>query len=179
MEEEKSIKEEQLKETNSRREKHGVVDDSASHFMSTSLDLMKDPVTLSTGITYDREDVELIKPEKFSVFVKEIMRLEETWRVEELLRIDGALESLARSKFADLGLVELLIETLVDCEKSICEKALGILAGICNSEEGRKRANNYALTIPVLIKKFFRVSRFYNWNFQFQSYGKPLGKNEK
>ncbi|KAL3370040.1 hypothetical protein AABB24_007193 [Solanum stoloniferum] len=127
-----------------------------------------------------------------SVFLlKEIMRMEETWRVEELLKIDGGLESLvklvkepicptttkaslltiyhmvnssqlsnekARSKFVDLGLVELLIETLVDCEKSICEKVLGILARICNSQEGRKRANNYALTIPVLIKKLLRVS---------------------
>ncbi|XP_015072988.1 U-box domain-containing protein 21-like [Solanum pennellii] len=64
----------------------------------------------------------------------------------------------ARSKFVDLGLVELLIETLVDCEKSICEKVLGILARLCNSQEGRKRANNYALTIPVLIKKLLRVS---------------------
>ncbi|KAG5608434.1 hypothetical protein H5410_019715 [Solanum commersonii] len=127
-----------------------------------------------------------------SVFLlKEIMRMEETWRVEELLKIDGGLESLvklvkepicptttkaslltiyhmvnssqlsnekARSKFVDLGLVELLIETLVDCEKSICEKVLGILARICNSQEGRKKANNYALTIPVLIKKLLRVS---------------------
>ncbi|XP_006355051.1 U-box domain-containing protein 21-like [Solanum tuberosum] len=127
-----------------------------------------------------------------SVFLlKEIMRMEETWRVEELLKIDGSLESLvklvkepicptttkaslltiyhmvnssqlsnekARSKFVDLGLVELLIETLVDCEKSICEKVLGILARICNSQEGKKRANNYALTIPVLIKKLLRVS---------------------
>lgn len=84
----------------------------------------------------------------------------------------------ARSKFVDLGLVELLIETLVDCEKSICEKALGILSGICNSEEGRKRANNYALTIPVLIKKMLRVSDL-TTEFSVSILWKLIGKNEK
>ncbi|KAH0678258.1 hypothetical protein KY284_019343 [Solanum tuberosum] len=107
-----------------------------------------------------------------SVFLlKEIMRMEETWRVEELLKIDGGLESLvklvkepicptttkaslltiyhmvnssqlsnekARSKFVDLGLVELLIETLVDCEKSICEKVLGILLGFATHKKEEK-----------------------------------------
>ncbi|MCD9640768.1 hypothetical protein HAX54_026297 [Datura stramonium] len=82
----------------------------------------------------------------------------------------------ARSKFADLGLVELLIETLVDCEKSICEKALGILAEFATQEEGRKR-QKYALTIPVLIKKFFRALDLAP-NFQFQSM-ETNWKNEK
>lgn len=147
-----------------------------------------------------------------SVFLlKEIMRMEETWRVEELLKIDGALESLvklvkepicptttkaslltiyhmvnpsqssndkSRSKFVDLGLVELLIETLVDCEKSICEKALGILAILCNLEEGRKRASNYALTIPVLIKKLLRVSDLAT-EFSVSILWKLIGKNNK
>ncbi|OIT19084.1 PREDICTED: U-box domain-containing protein 21-like [Nicotiana attenuata] len=64
----------------------------------------------------------------------------------------------AQSRFADVGLVELLVEMLVDCEKSICEKALGVLDGICSSIEGRKRAYSYALTVPVLVKKLLRVS---------------------
>ncbi|KAF3685105.1 putative ascorbate-specific transmembrane electron transporter 1-like [Capsicum annuum] len=84
----------------------------------------------------------------------------------------------ARSKFVDLGLVELLIETLVDCEKSICEKALGILSGLCNSEKGRKRANSYALTIPVLIKKLLRVSDMAT-EFSVSILWKLIGKNEK
>ncbi|KAJ8562877.1 hypothetical protein K7X08_031329 [Anisodus acutangulus] len=84
----------------------------------------------------------------------------------------------ARNKFADLGLVELLIDILVDCEKSKCEKELGILVGICNSEEGRKRANNYALTIPVLIKKLLRVSDLAT-EFSVSILWKLIGKNEK
>ncbi|KAK4373385.1 hypothetical protein RND71_008769 [Anisodus tanguticus] len=147
-----------------------------------------------------------------SVFlIKEIMRMEEICGLEELLKMDGALESLvklvkepicptttkaslltiyhmvnssqlsnvkARNKFVDLGLVELLIEILVDCEKSICEKALGILVGICKSEEGRKRANSYALTIPVLIKKLLRVSDLAT-EFSVSILWKLIGKNEK
>ncbi|CAN4090455.1 unnamed protein product [Withania somnifera] len=147
-----------------------------------------------------------------SVFLlKEIMRMEESWRVEELLKIDGALESLvklvkepicptttkaslltiyhmvnssqlsyekARAKFVDSGLVELLIETLVDCEKSICEKALAILEGICNSQEGRKRAISYVLTIPVLIKKLLRVSDL-TTEFSVSILWKLIEKNEK
>ncbi|KAK4371256.1 hypothetical protein RND71_010731 [Anisodus tanguticus] len=84
----------------------------------------------------------------------------------------------ARNKFADLGLVELLIDILVDCEKSKCEKELGILVGICNSEEGRKRANNYALTIPVLMKKLLRVSDLAT-EFSVSILWKLIGKNEK
>nr|ADI46213.1 CMPG1a [Nicotiana benthamiana] len=64
----------------------------------------------------------------------------------------------AQSRFADMGLVELLVEMLVDSEKSICEKALGVLDGICSSVEGRKGVYNYALTVPVLVKKLLRVS---------------------
>ncbi|CAN4081026.1 unnamed protein product [Withania somnifera] len=143
--------------------------------------------------------------------LKEIIRMEETWRVEELLKIDGALESLvklvkepicatttkaslltiyhmvnssqsssekARAKFVELGLVELLIEMLVDCDKSICEKALAILTGICNSQEGRKRASSYALTIPVLIKKLLRVSDLAT-EFSVSILWKLIRKNEK
>ncbi|XP_068658176.1 U-box domain-containing protein 21-like [Aristolochia californica] len=62
------------------------------------------------------------------------------------------------SRFAELGLVSLLLEMIVDSEKSICEKALGVLDGICNSEEGRQAACSHALTIPLLVKKIFRVS---------------------
>ncbi|XP_043722067.1 U-box domain-containing protein 21-like [Telopea speciosissima] len=64
-----------------------------------------------------------------------------------------------RSEFADMGLVSLLVEEiLVDSEKSLCEKALGVLDGICNSEEARQKAYNHALTIPVIVKKILRVS---------------------
>ncbi|XP_068661755.1 U-box domain-containing protein 21-like [Aristolochia californica] len=62
------------------------------------------------------------------------------------------------SRFVEMGLVSLLLEMLVNSEKSICEKALGVLDGICNSEEGRQAAYGHALTLPLLVKKMFRVS---------------------
>ncbi|KAE8716674.1 hypothetical protein F3Y22_tig00110114pilonHSYRG00647 [Hibiscus syriacus] len=61
-------------------------------------------------------------------------------------------------KLVNLGMVPLLLETSVDAERSICEKALGVLDGICNSEEGRQMACNNALSMPVLVKKILRVS---------------------
>ncbi|XVF43450.1 hypothetical protein PTKIN_Ptkin02bG0041000 [Pterospermum kingtungense] len=62
------------------------------------------------------------------------------------------------TKLVNLGLVPLLLEILVDTEKGLCEKALGVLDGICNSNEGREMACNNALTMPVLVKKILRVS---------------------
>ncbi|XP_011021738.1 PREDICTED: U-box domain-containing protein 21-like [Populus euphratica] len=62
------------------------------------------------------------------------------------------------AKFVDLGLVSLLLEMLVDAERSLCEEALGVLDGICGSDQGREEAYNHALTIPVLVRKIHRVS---------------------
>ncbi|XP_022143444.1 U-box domain-containing protein 21 isoform X1 [Momordica charantia] len=61
-------------------------------------------------------------------------------------------------KFMELGLVSLLLEFLVDAEKSLCEKALGILDGICDFKQGREKLYQNALTIPLLVKKILRVS---------------------
>jgi hypothetical protein len=61
-------------------------------------------------------------------------------------------------RFVGMGFVSLLLEMLVDAERSICEKALGVLDGVCDSEKGREKAYNHALTMPVLVKKLLRVS---------------------
>ncbi|KAG2708285.1 hypothetical protein I3760_05G185000 [Carya illinoinensis] len=61
-------------------------------------------------------------------------------------------------RFVEMGLVSLLLEMLVDAERGICEKALGVLDGICRSEKGREKPYNHALAIPVLVKKILRVS---------------------
>ncbi|CAN4113904.1 unnamed protein product [Withania somnifera] len=120
--------------------------------------------------------------------LREILRMEQHDKVEMLLAIDGALEGLvklvkepicpkttkaslltiyhmvnssslsSKSRFVDVGFVELLLEMLVDCDKSLCEKALGVLDGILSYEEGVQRACSYALTMPVLVKKLLRVS---------------------
>ncbi|KAK9059975.1 hypothetical protein SSX86_020679 [Deinandra increscens subsp. villosa] len=57
-----------------------------------------------------------------------------------------------------LGLTEKLIEMLVDCTRSVCEKALGVLEALCSNDEGIKKAYTNALTVPVLVKKLLRVS---------------------
>ncbi|XP_022733980.1 U-box domain-containing protein 21-like [Durio zibethinus] len=62
------------------------------------------------------------------------------------------------AKLVNLGLVSLLLETLVEAERGMCERALGILDGICNSKEGREMAYKHALSMPVLVKKILRVS---------------------
>ncbi|KAI3734126.1 hypothetical protein L6452_13589 [Arctium lappa] len=62
------------------------------------------------------------------------------------------------SRFLEMGLIEKLVEMLVDCPRSVCEKALGVLEGLCNVDEGLEKAYGNALTVPVLVKKLLRVS---------------------
>ncbi|KAL2252517.1 U-box domain-containing protein 21 [Sesamum indicum] len=61
-------------------------------------------------------------------------------------------------RFVQLGLIPLILDILVDGNKSMCEKALGVLDIVCNLEEGRDSAYTNALTIPLLVKKILRVS---------------------
>ncbi|KAK3039348.1 hypothetical protein RJ639_028748 [Escallonia herrerae] len=61
-------------------------------------------------------------------------------------------------EFVEMGLVALILEILVDSERSLCEKALAVLDRICSHDEGRREARNHALTMPVLVKKILRVS---------------------
>ncbi|KAL8224310.1 hypothetical protein R6Q57_019785 [Mikania cordata] len=67
-------------------------------------------------------------------------------------------KKLLISRFHALGLTQKLIEMLVDCTRSVCEKALGVLDGLCSIDEGLESAYTNALTIPVLVKKLLRVS---------------------
>lgn len=60
--------------------------------------------------------------------------------------------------FVKMDLVSLLLEIIVDSEKSICERALGVFDALCNCKEGREEALSNALTVPVLVKKILRVS---------------------
>lgn len=62
------------------------------------------------------------------------------------------------SRFAETGIVTVLLDMLVDAENSLCEKGLIVMDGVLNSEIGRERASGHALTVPVLVKKMFRVS---------------------
>ncbi|EYU30866.1 hypothetical protein ABFS82_08G214200 [Erythranthe guttata] len=62
------------------------------------------------------------------------------------------------SKFVQMGLLPMVLEILVDGDKSACEKALGVIDNICSTKEGRESAYENALTIPLLVKKILRVS---------------------
>ncbi|KAE8021932.1 hypothetical protein FH972_007779 [Carpinus fangiana] len=62
------------------------------------------------------------------------------------------------SRFAELGVVPLILEILVEAEKGICERALGVLSGICDCKEAREEASKNALTMPLLVKKMLRIS---------------------
>ncbi|KAK1419791.1 hypothetical protein QVD17_29129 [Tagetes erecta] len=62
------------------------------------------------------------------------------------------------TRFLATGLCEKLNEMLVDCTRSVCEKALGVLEGLCSIDEGLDKAYMNALTVPVLVKKLLRVS---------------------
>ncbi|XP_042038149.1 U-box domain-containing protein 21-like [Salvia splendens] len=61
-------------------------------------------------------------------------------------------------RFVRLGLVDLVLEILVDGSKSACEKALAVLDEMCRTGEGKERARRNALTVPILVKKILRVS---------------------
>ena len=65
---------------------------------------------------------------------------------------------LAAIRLVDLGMVELLVELLVDADKGTTEKALAVLDSLLLTEEGRGKACAHALAVPVLVKKMQHVS---------------------
>ncbi|XP_027337971.1 U-box domain-containing protein 21-like [Abrus precatorius] len=62
-------------------------------------------------------------------------------------------------RFVQLGLVSLLLEAIVEGEKGVCEKALGVLDCICDCQKGKEVVQSNALTLPLVIKKILRVSQ--------------------
>ncbi|KAI3817102.1 hypothetical protein L1987_10890 [Smallanthus sonchifolius] len=86
-------------------------------------------------------------------------------------------------RFLEMGLTEKLIELLVDCTQGVCEKALGVLEGLCSIDEGLEKACTNALTSPVLVKKLLRVSDIATefsvsilW--KLSNYAKSIGEEE-
>ncbi|BFG25524.1 hypothetical protein CerSpe_117980 [Prunus speciosa] len=63
-----------------------------------------------------------------------------------------------RSRFVELGLVSLLLEIIVDAERGLCERALAVLEGLCDCKQGKDKALENALTMPLLVKKILRIS---------------------
>lgn len=62
------------------------------------------------------------------------------------------------SKFLDTGLISLLVDTIVDSEKNVSEKALGVLDAAANWEEGKEKIRGNALALPLMVKKLLRIS---------------------
>ncbi|KAI4339052.1 hypothetical protein MLD38_024036 [Melastoma candidum] len=60
-------------------------------------------------------------------------------------------------RFLRLGAVTAILEALVDPDNSLCTKALSVLHGLTDYEEGIAEAYSNALTIPLLVKKILRV----------------------
>lgn len=77
--------------------------------------------------------------------------------INHMVTISARSEKIV-SKFVDMGLVSVLVEILVDAQRSLCEKALCVLEGIFSFEKGREEAYTQALTVPVIVKKILRVS---------------------
>ncbi|KAL0379055.1 UNVERIFIED_CONTAM: U-box domain-containing protein 21 [Sesamum radiatum] len=50
-------------------------------------------------------------------------------------------------RFIRMGLIHPILEILVDGDKNVCEKALGVMDSICSLEEGRENAYGNALTV--------------------------------
>ncbi|KAK9091418.1 hypothetical protein Sjap_024595 [Stephania japonica] len=70
----------------------------------------------------------------------------------------SARKERLRSRLVEMGMVSLLLETLVDAEKSVGEKILGVLDELLECEIGRKEAATHPLAVPVMAKKIHRVS---------------------
>jgi hypothetical protein len=69
-----------------------------------------------------------------------------------------SLNEKPKARLVELGLLEFLLDLLVDTDRSINEKALGVLNGLCSCKQGREIAMLNALIMPVLVKKMLRVS---------------------
>ncbi|KAE8709650.1 hypothetical protein F3Y22_tig00110328pilonHSYRG00082 [Hibiscus syriacus] len=63
-----------------------------------------------------------------------------------------------KAELVEMGLVSLLLESIIESEKSYCERALGVIDKLCETKQGRESAYDNALAMPVLVKKILRVS---------------------
>ncbi|KAG4955140.1 U-box domain-containing protein 20 [Glycine soja] len=70
----------------------------------------------------------------------------------------SSVRGVTCERFVELGLVDAVLEVLVDAERGVCEKALGVLDCVCDCKQGVQMAKANALTLPLVIKKLLRVS---------------------
>ncbi|XP_059629339.1 U-box domain-containing protein 21-like [Cornus florida] len=71
----------------------------------------------------------------------------------------SAMSEEMTRRFMEMGLVSLILEIVLNYEKGICEKALGVLDCMCDCGEGREYlARNHESTMPALVEKILGVS---------------------
>ncbi|ERM93829.1 hypothetical protein AMTRI_Chr04g181670 [Amborella trichopoda] len=63
-----------------------------------------------------------------------------------------------RAKAVKLGFISAILDILPDSDRSVCEKAMAAIDALCKSKEGRAKASEHALMVPLVVKKIFRVS---------------------
>eukprot|EP01018_Ginkgo_biloba_P032386 Gb_02629 [translate_table: standard] len=128
-----------------------------------SLDLMTDPVTLSTGITYDRHSIEtwLDAGNNFCPVTKQALQNQDlipNHTLRRLIQDCIASSKISRVRLVESGAIPILLEILPEAGRGISERTLAALDVLCNCTEGRSAAYGHALTIPVIVKKILRVS---------------------
>ncbi|KAJ7970243.1 RING-type E3 ubiquitin transferase [Quillaja saponaria] len=78
--------------------------------------------------------------------------------VQYLISSSSPSSEKMKLAFIEKGLISSLLDILIESERSLCERALGVFDTLCSCEEGREMAYSNDLTIPVLVKKILRVS---------------------
>ncbi|KAK9115905.1 hypothetical protein Sjap_014852 [Stephania japonica] len=119
-------------------------------------ELCSDPQHLNTIMTTNEFLEELIDP-LFKLIKNPICATSTKASLMSIYYLMSSKHDL-RSRFVKTGMVPLILEMLVDSDKSVCEKGLGVFDEIIKCEEGIELAYNNALTAPVLVKKLLRVS---------------------
>ncbi|XP_073156635.1 U-box domain-containing protein 21-like [Henckelia pumila] len=78
--------------------------------------------------------------------------------IHHMMVLKKTTGGLIISKFIQMGLIPLILELLVDGDRSVCDKGLAVLDRMCHTKEGKVTAYDNALTIPLLVKKILHVS---------------------
>ncbi|XP_047323753.1 U-box domain-containing protein 21-like [Impatiens glandulifera] len=107
---------------------------------------------------------ELLSIEEMEESLMKIVKLQLTPRATKaaltlIYQIITIYSSSSNStRFANADFVSILIDLIVDSERSLCEMAMAVMDAICLFEVGRKRVKEHAMTMPVMVKKLLRVS---------------------
>ncbi|PKA61427.1 U-box domain-containing protein 21 [Apostasia shenzhenica] len=72
----------------------------------------------------------------------------------------ASAEEWTAARFAGMGMISLILETIVDSgtEKRMSELALSAFERLCGFEQGREKAYDNALTVPVLVRGMIGIS---------------------